>query len=95
MKKNPSLPEQFKKEAQATLPIEDIGVIILDHPQIILSQALLSKLLENNVAVISCNSAHHPAGLMLNLSGHTLQSERFKKQIEASAPSVNSCGRPL
>jgi CRISPR-associated protein Cas1 len=27
-----------------------------------------------------------PAGLMLNLSGHTLQAERFKHQIESSAP---------
>lgn len=83
---NSSLPEHFKKEAEAVIPIEDIGVVILDHPQIIFSQALLSKLLENNVAVISCNSTHHPAGLMLNLSGHTLQAERFKCQIESSAP---------
>lgn len=83
---NPSLPEQFKKDAHATIPIEDISVVILDHPQIILSQALLAKLLENNVAVISCDQTHHPAGLMLNLSGHTLQAERFKCQVEASLP---------
>lgn len=83
---NASLPEQFKKEAQATIPIEDIGAVVLDHPQIMLSQALLSKLLDNNVAIISCNSAHHPTGLMLNLSGHTLQAERFKNQVEASLP---------
>lgn len=83
---NPTLPDQFKKEAQATIPIEDIGALILDHPQIILSHALLSKLLDNNVAVVSCNNLHHPTGLMLNLSGHTLQAERFKSQLEASVP---------
>lgn len=83
---NPTLPDQFKKEAQATVPIEDIGALILDHPQIILSHALLSKLLDNNVAVVSCNNLHHPTGLMLNLSGHTLQAERFKSQLEASVP---------
>ncbi|MEO0273112.1 MAG: type II CRISPR-associated endonuclease Cas1 [candidate division WOR-3 bacterium] len=83
---NPTLPDQFKKEAKATVPIEDIGALILDHPQIILSHALLSKLLDNNVAVVSCNNLHHPTGLMLNLSGHTLQAERFKSQLEASVP---------
>lgn len=83
---NPTLPDQFKKEAQATIPIEDIGALILDHPQIILSHALLSKLLDNNVAIVSCNNLHHPTGLMLNLSGHTLQAERFKSQLEASVP---------
>lgn len=83
---NPTLPDQFKKEVQATIPIEDIGALILDHPQIILSHALLSKLLDNNVAIVSCNNLHHPTGLMLNLSGHTLQAERFKSQLEASVP---------
>jgi CRISPR-associated protein Cas1 len=83
---NPTLPDQFKKEAEATIPIEDIATVILDHPQIIFSQALLSKLLDNNVAVIACNASHHPVGLLLNLAGHTLQAERFKNQIEASLP---------
>lgn len=83
---NELLPAQFKKEAQATVPIEDIGVMILDHPRIIISQALMAKLLANNVALITCDNTHHPTGLLLNLSGHTLQAERFKCQIEASLP---------
>jgi CRISPR-associated protein Cas1 len=86
VEKNHSLPDQFKKESHATIPIEDLGVVILDHPQIIITQALISKLLDNNVAVITCNRTHHPTGLMLNLSGHTHQAERFKYQIEASLP---------
>lgn len=70
----------------ATIPIEDIGIVILDHQQITISQALMTKLLENNVALITCNSTHHPAGLMMNLEGHSEQSARFKSQIEASVP---------
>jgi CRISP-associated protein Cas1 len=69
-----------------TVPIEDIGVVILDHQQLTVTQTLLHKLLENNVAVITCNATHHPVGMLLNLDGHSIQSERFKAQIEASEP---------
>lgn len=86
VEKNETLPDGFKKEAQATIPIEDIGLVILDHQQIIVSQALIAKLLENNVALITCNTTHHPTGLMLNLEGHSLQSQRFQAQIEATEP---------
>lgn len=68
------------------IPIEDIGVLITDHQQITISAALLSKLLSNNVAFVSCDTTHHPTGLLLNLDGHTLQSARFTAQIEASTP---------
>ena len=86
VEKNPDLPEGFKKEAQATIPIEDIGIVILDHQQIVISQALIARLLENNVAFITCNNTHHPTGLLLNLDGNSLQSQRFRSQIEASEP---------
>lgn len=69
-----------------TAAIEDIGVLILDNQQITITQAVLAKLLENNTAVITCNATHHPVGLFLNLDGHTLQSQRFKHQVNASLP---------
>jgi CRISP-associated protein Cas1 len=69
-----------------TIPIEDIGVLIIDHQQITITQALIAKLLENNVALITCDSKHHPTGLMLNLDGHTLQSKKFAAQVEATVP---------
>ena len=69
-----------------TLPIEDIGVMILDHQQITITQALIAKLLANNVALITCDSTHHPTGLLLNLDGNTLQSAKFQAQLEATVP---------
>ncbi|GAA0523940.1 type II CRISPR-associated endonuclease Cas1 [Chitinophaga japonensis] len=69
-----------------TAPIEDIGLLILDHQQITITQALMAKLLANNVAFITCDATHHPAGMFLNLDGHTLQSQKFQAQIEASVP---------
>ncbi|MDR2065730.1 MAG: CRISPR-associated endonuclease Cas1, partial [Prevotellaceae bacterium] len=86
VEKNETLPETFKENSVITRPIEDIGLLILDHQQITITHGLLTSLLENNVAVIHCNDTHHPTGMMLNLDGHTLQAQRFKSQIEASEP---------
>lgn len=83
---NVTLPEAFKQNNVRTIPIEDIGVVVLDHKQITITQALLAKLLENNCAVITCDDRHLPTGLFLPLEGNTLQSERFNDQIEASLP---------
>jgi CRISPR-associated protein Cas1 len=69
-----------------TVPIEDIGLIILDHQQITITQALIAKLLANNTALVTCDNAHHPVGMLLCLDGHTLQSQKFKAQIDASSP---------
>lgn len=67
-------------------PIEDLGLVILDHQQITITQALIAKLLANNTAVITCNQTHHPTGLLMNLDGNTLQSQKFQAQMEASVP---------
>lgn len=80
------LPDAFKKESIRTIPIEDIGVMILDHQQITITQALMSALLENTTAVITCDAKRMPTGLLLPLEGHTLYNERFRNQIEASLP---------
>lgn len=69
-----------------TAPIEDIGILILDHQQITITQALIAKLLANNTAVITCDHTHHPTGLLLNLDGNSLQSMKFQAQLEASVP---------
>jgi len=86
VEKNDTVPESFKGNAVKTIPIEDIGVVVLDNKQITLTQGLLEALLENNCAVITCDSAHLPVGLMLPLCGNTTQNERFRDQIDASRP---------
>jgi len=86
VEKNDTLPESFKKSFISTIPVEDIGVVVIDHQQITITHSLIAMLLENNVALITCDATHHPTGLMLPLSVHNIQSERFKYQIEASLP---------
>lgn len=74
------------QDVTRTLPIEDIGVVILDYKQITITHALIDALLANNVAIVTSNDKHLPVGLMLPLDGNTLQSERFRAQIDASEP---------
>ena len=80
------LAESIRQESVRTIPIEDIGVVVLDHRQITLTQGLMAALLNNQTAVITCDDRRMPAGLLLPLEGNTLQNERFRSQIEASVP---------
>ena len=75
-----------EEEMVRTLPIEDLGVIILDNKQITITQGLMEALLENNCAVITCDSKRMPVGLMLPLAGNTIQNERFRSQLDSSLP---------
>lgn len=74
------------ESAPRTIPVEDIGIVILDNQQITITQGLMSALLENNCAIVSCDGKHLPTGLFLPLSAHTLQNERFRRQLDASLP---------
>lgn len=69
-----------------TIPVEDIGIVVLDNRQITVTSGVMEHLLENDVAVITCDSHSMPSGLFLPLEGHTLQQERFTNQLEASLP---------
>lgn len=70
----------------ATVPIEDMGVLILDHPQISHSQGLLSACAENNVAVIVCNSKHLPVAVLTPLEGNSLHTKTITQQVQISGP---------
>lgn len=80
------LPETFKESTVRTVPVEDIGVVVLDNRQITITQGAIEAMLENNCAIITCDGSHLPVGLMLPLCGNTTQSERFREQIDASLP---------
>lgn len=86
VEKAANLTEEFKKANELTRPIEDIGVVVLDHKQITVTQGALEALLENNCAVITCDSSHMPVGLLLPLVGNATQNERFRDQLDASLP---------
>ena len=86
VERNASLPENFKSQSVITRPIEDIGLVILDHKQITITSGVLEALLENKCSVITCDNKSMPVGLLLPLYGNTVQNERFREQLMASIP---------
>lgn len=71
---------------ESTIPIEDIGFLVIDNNECFLSIPAMNLLTENNTAIIICNTNHLPNGMFLNLNSHHIQQEIFKNQIDASAP---------
>lgn len=79
-----SFPEEGKKEA--TVPIEDLGFVVLENQQITITNGLLMKLVQNKTAVITCDQQHLPCSFFQPLVGHTEQTERMRYQLNASLP---------
>jgi CRISP-associated protein Cas1 len=71
---------------ESTIPIEDIGFLVLDHQEIYVSLPAMNLMIENNTSVIICGKNHLPNGLFLNLNSHHIQQEVFKNQIYATVP---------
>ncbi|MCF8325124.1 MAG: type II CRISPR-associated endonuclease Cas1 [Leadbetterella sp.] len=86
LEQNESIPIHFKKEAETTVPIEDIGMVIIDHRQITITHDLCEKLIENNSAIVWCDAKHHPTGMTLPFAANDTLSEKTRHQIEASEP---------
>ena len=79
-----NFPEESKKEA--TIPIEDLGYVVLEDPQITITNGLLMKLVQNKTAVITCDRQHLPCSFFQPLVGHSEQTERMHHQLNASLP---------
>lgn len=73
-------------EKTASVACEDVGMLILDHPQVTCSHAALSRLTEAGAVVVLCGRDHLPAGLLLPLADHTEVVHRIQDQIGASIP---------
>lgn len=78
-------PEKEEKPSRS-LPIEDVGIVVLEHKQITITNGLIDLLLQNNVVMVHCNARHMPTGLSFAMHGHSEHSERFQLQLKASLP---------
>lgn len=86
--RNRQLVVELKDEQRTTrtIPFEDLGMVVLEHPQITITSSVLEALMNEQVAVLTCNSHYLPSGLFLPLDGHSEQTERIRNQLETSAP---------
>lgn len=79
-----NFPEEEKPEA--SVPIEDVGFVVLEHPQITITNGLITKLIQNKTAVVTCDKQHLPCSFLQPLVGHTEQTVRYRHQLDASVP---------
>lgn len=75
-----------KEKKDVRVPIEDIGFIVLEHPQITLTNRLIELLVKNKTAIVTCDAQHLPCSILQPLVGHSEQTERYRHQINASLP---------
>lgn len=69
-----------------TVPIEDVGFVLIENQQVGFTIPLLNALSENNCAVVFCNAQHVPVSMLMNLESNNVQAETYMFQIEASVP---------
>jgi len=71
---------------ETLIPCEDIGILLVEHPGTTYTHSVFTELLKYGAAVVLCGQNHHPAGLLLPLEGNTVQTEIFRRQIDAKEP---------
>ena len=81
------------RDQARTLPIEDLGYLLLENDRITITLPLIRCCLEQNVGVIVCDDRHLPIGSLLTLSGHELTGKRVRLQAEPSKPLVKQLWR--
>ena len=70
----------------ASVPVEDIGFVILENQEISITMPLLNALADNNAAVIVCSEKFMPNAMLMNLDSNSTQGENFRAQLSATEP---------
>ena len=76
----------IEEEKEHKIPAEDIGVFVLDHPQISITHACMNALISNNAAILWCDEKHLPNGLVLPMRQNHVFTEKLQHQLNASQP---------
>lgn len=73
-------------EEDASVPIEDLGILILSNSAITHTQKVFTECLQNNVVIVLSDSRHLPCAAMMPLAGHSTHTKILAAQITATAP---------
>ena len=85
--KNNQLLINKQKRLIAAVPVEDLGILILEHPAIVITQAAIISCQKNNTVVVFCDDRHLPCSLVLPINdGHSLHTKILQRQIPVSKP---------
>jgi CRISP-associated protein Cas1 len=80
-----SMVVQRDGQAVGRVPVEDIGVLILDSMTTTYTHAVLAEVLAAGAVIIPCDAKHLPAALFLP-QNNTLQTQRLATQVAAPLP---------
>ncbi len=75
-----------EEDEETTIPFADLAVLVVSHPQVSYTQAVLAELVAAGGAFIACDRRHLPVGMLLPLDAHYIQTERFALQARAPLP---------
>ncbi len=84
--KDEQLVIKLEDKPQASVPVVDLAAVIISHPQVVLTHAIISKLSLEGVALIVCDKSHLPAGMLLPLQSHHAQTQVFAAQAKMTLP---------
>ena len=85
-KRKDQLVVSLENNVEKTVPVEDIGMVVLDHYQIKITQPVLQALTANNAAVLVNDTSHLPLGLLLPMASHNTYTQKLYFQVNASKP---------
>lgn len=83
--KNSQLVLAFKDDPdnKHTIPIEDIGVVVIENQRTSITIPLLNALVDDNVQVVFCDENNMPHSMLYNLDSNQTQGETIRNQIAA------------
>ena len=93
--KNSCLQISRDHEVVGSVPLEDLGLLVLDSHAATCTQAALTGVLEAGGTVLVCDGRHNPAGILLPIAGNQLHTEKLRSQVEAKKPLKKRIWRQL
>ncbi len=73
-------------DGEVTIPMAELAALVVSHPQVSYSQAVLARLAQAGAVFVACDDKHLPVGLMLPLCSHSTQTESIAAQASADEP---------
>ena len=84
-----------EKEESVSIPVEDIGCILIETPQVTCSTAVLRALSEAGVSLFVCDEKHMPCGTLLPMNCHSRQLKILKAQLDVTKPVVKQMWKDI
>lgn len=74
-----------------TIPLEDIGAIVLETPEISLTIPLLQEIARNSIPLFVCDEKHLPCALFQPFHQHSRQRKMLQSQLSQTRPFMKRC----